>query len=78
MFGAQTVMLGQADVLVAGGMESMSNAPYYIPQARSGYRYGHGELLDSLQRDGLTDAYLNVPMGECAEMCATEVRQDVD
>ena len=51
MFGAQSIMLGQNDVVVAGGMESMSNIPYYLMKARYGYKYGNGELLDGLQYD---------------------------
>ena len=57
MLGAQSIMLGLNDVVVAGGMESMSNIPYYLLKARYGYRYGNGELIDGLQYDGLTDVY---------------------
>ncbi|CAI5950230.1 unnamed protein product [Closterium sp. NIES-65] len=69
---AQAIMLGLADVVVAGGMESMSNAPYYLNKARSGYRFGHGEMVDGVQRDGLSDAYSEDPMGCFAEQCAEE------
>jgi acetyl-CoA C-acetyltransferase len=72
MLASQTVSLGDSDIIVAGGMESMSNAPFLLPQARYGYRYGNGELQDSLLRDGLQDIYKNVPMGNFAELCAKE------
>jgi acetyl-CoA C-acetyltransferase len=81
MFGAQSVMLGHNDVILAGGMESMSNIPYYLLKARTGYKYGHGELLDGLQYDGLTDAYNHCAMGVCADNTAKEMnitRQDQD
>lgn len=72
MLASQSIALGDAEIIVAGGMESMSNAPYLIPQARYGYRYGNGELQDSLMRDGLQDVYQGVPMGNFAEQCAKE------
>ena len=72
MFGAQSIMLGQNDVVVAGGMESMSNIPYYIPKARWGHKYGNGELVDGLAKDGLTDAYGQMAMGVCADHTATK------
>jgi acetyl-CoA C-acetyltransferase len=72
MLGAQGIMLGLNDVVVAGGMESMSNIPYYIPKARYGYKYGNGELLDGLVKDGLWEAYYNFPMGNCADNTAKE------
>lgn len=72
MFGAQSIMLGQNDVVVAGGMESMSNIPYYIPKARWGHKYGNGELVDGLAKDGLTDAYGQMAMGVCADSTATK------
>ncbi|MCK9409253.1 MAG: thiolase family protein [Bacteriovoracaceae bacterium] len=72
MLASQAIALGDAEVVVAGGMESMSNAPYLIPQARYGYKYGNGELQDSLMRDGLQDVYQGVPMGNFAELCAKE------
>jgi acetyl-CoA C-acetyltransferase len=81
MFGAQSIMLGHNDTVLAGGMESMSNIPYYLLKARTGYKYGHGELLDGLQYDGLTDAYNHCAMGVCADNTAKEMnisRQDQD
>lgn len=72
MFGAQSIMLGTADVVIAGGMESMSNIPYYIPKARFGYKYGGGEIIDGLQHDGLTDAYNHNAMGVCADATAAK------
>ncbi len=73
MFGAQSIMLGINDVVVAGGMESMSNVPYYIPKARFGYKYGHGQMLDGLMHDGLWEAYHGFPMGSCADNTAKEM-----
>jgi acetyl-CoA C-acetyltransferase len=73
MHGAQSIMLGAQDVVIAGGMESMSNIPYYLLKARSGYRYGHGELIDGLQYDGLTDVYNHCAMGVCADNTAKEM-----
>ncbi|WP_421896754.1 acetyl-CoA C-acyltransferase [Marinoscillum sp.] len=73
MFGAQSIMLGINDVVVAGGMESMSNVPYYIPKARFGYKYGHGQMLDGLMHDGLWEAYHGFPMGSCADNTAREM-----
>lgn len=73
MFGAQSIMLGQNSAVLAGGMESMSNIPYYLMKARTGYRYGHGELLDGLQYDGLTDVYNHCAMGVCADNTAKEM-----
>lgn len=70
MFGAQSIMLGQKQIVVAGGMENMSQIPYYIPKARYGYKYGHGELVDGLQKDGLTDVYNECIMGLCADKTA--------
>ena len=81
MFGAQSIMLGQNDVVIAGGMESMSNIPYYLQKARYGYRYGNGELIDGLQYDGLTDVYNRCAMGVCADNTAKEMkisREDQD
>lgn len=72
MFGAQTIQLGQADLIVAGGMESMSNIPYYVPRMRWGSKYGHQELVDGLQKDGLTDAYDHVAMGNCGDSTAAK------
>lgn len=72
MLGAQAIALGDADVVVAGGMESMTNAPYLLDKARSGYRLGHGQLLDSMIKDGLWDVYNDFHMGNAAELCAKE------
>jgi len=74
MLAAQAIMLGDADIIVAGGMESMSNVPYLLPKARTGYRLGHGELLDGMIKDGLWDVYNNFHMGNAAELCARECR----
>lgn len=74
MFGAQSIMLGHNDVVVAGGMESMSNIPYYMPQARWGAKYGHTQLVDGLAKDGLTDAYDEVAMGVCADQTAEKYK----
>ena len=72
MLGAQSIMLGDNDVVVAGGMENMSQAPYYLDKARTGYKYGNGQLIDGLTKDGLIDVYNNYPMGNAAELCAKE------
>ena len=72
MMACQAIQAGDADVVVAGGMESMSRAPYILERARSGYQVGHGELIDSMIKDGLWDAYGNVSMGACAELCASK------
>ncbi|MDX9750114.1 MAG: acetyl-CoA C-acyltransferase [Flavobacteriales bacterium] len=69
---AQDIRLGDAEVVVAGGMESMSQAPYYVEKARYGYRFGNGVLVDGIGKDGLTDVYGEVAMGVCAELCAKE------
>jgi acetyl-CoA C-acetyltransferase len=71
--GAQTIFLGDNSLVVAGGMESMTNAPYILPKARSGYRMGNGTLVDSMIHDGLWDPYGNVHMGNCGELCAREL-----
>lgn len=73
MVGAQSIMLGHNSVVLAGGTESMSNIPYYLMKARTGYKYGHGELLDGLQYDGLTDVYNHCAMGVCADNTAKEM-----
>jgi acetyl-CoA C-acetyltransferase len=73
MFAAQSIMLGLQDIVVAGGMESMSNIPYYIPKARYGYKYGNGELVDGLLKDGLWEVYNDFPMGNCADNTAKEM-----
>lgn len=81
MLGAQSIMLGQNDAVIAGGTESMSNVPYYLLKARTGYKYGNGELIDGLQYDGLTDVYNHCAMGVCADNTAKEMnisRQDQD
>lgn len=74
MFGAQSILLGDADVVVAGGMESMSNVPYYLEKARFGYNLGHGQLIDGLVKDGLWDVYNNFHMGSAAEMCGRDCK----
>jgi acetyl-CoA C-acetyltransferase len=81
MLGAQSIMLGHNDVVVAAGAESMTNIPYYLLKARYGYKYGNGELLDGLTYDGLTDVYNRCAMGVCADNTAKEMnisRQDQD
>jgi acetyl-CoA C-acetyltransferase len=70
--GAQAILLGDADIVVAGGMESMSNVPYYSPNMRWGNKYGNVQLVDGLAKDGLTDVYHNYAMGNSAELCAKE------
>ena len=72
MLAAQSIMTGQNDLIVAGGMESMSNIPYYMPNARYGYKYGHGQLVDGLMKDGLTDVYNECAMGVCADNTASK------
>lgn len=73
MVGAQSIMLGQNDVVVAGGMESMSNVPFYLPKARFGYKFGNGELVDGLSFDGLNDIYNHCAMGVCSDNTAKEM-----
>lgn len=73
MLGAQSIMLGVNDIVVTGGMESMSNIPYYIPKARYGYKYGHGQMVDGLMHDGLWEIYNGFPMGSCADNTAKEM-----
>ena len=80
-YAAQAIMLGTHDVVVAGGMESMSNAPHYITQSRKGYGYGNGVLVDGIVRDGLQDPYDQAMMGNCGDLCAAEKhvsREDQD
>jgi acetyl-CoA C-acetyltransferase len=72
MLGAESIMLGINDVVVAGGMESMSNVPYYLDKARNGYRLGHGQITDGLVKDGLWDVYSDFHMGNAGELCARE------
>lgn len=74
MFGAQTIQLGLNDLVIAGGMESMSNIPYYVPNARWGYKYGDATLVDGLAKDGLTDAYDHRAMGVCADATAEKFK----
>jgi acetyl-CoA C-acetyltransferase len=70
MFAAQSIMLGTTEVAVAGGMESMSNAPFYVPNARFGYKFGSNTLVDGLEKDGLMDAYDKIAMGHFADQTA--------
>jgi acetyl-CoA C-acetyltransferase len=72
MLAAQSIATGQNDIVVAGGMESMSNVPYYLAKARTGYRLGNDQLIDGLVEDGLWDVYNDYHMGSAAELCATE------
>lgn len=72
MLAAQSIELGINQVVVAGGTESMSNVPYYLDKARTGYRLGHGQMTDGLVKDGLWDVYNDYHMGSAAELCATE------
>lgn len=81
MFAAQSIMLGDQDVVVAGGMESMSNAPFYVEKARWGIKYGNQTLIDGIVRDGLQDPYNGDMMGVCGEVCADKysfTREDQD
>jgi acetyl-CoA C-acetyltransferase len=75
MLAAESIMLGYNDVVIAGGMESMTNIPFYVPKARFGYRYGNGEFLDGLVRDGLEDVYQKKAMGVFAD--ATAKKYDI-
>lgn len=72
MIAAQSIKAGDADVVIAGGMENMSLTPFYEMTARTGSKFGHTKLLDGIVQDGLTDAYNKEVMGNCAELCATE------
>ncbi len=74
MLGAQSIILGDADVVVAGGMENMSSVPYYAENNRWGSKYGNVTLVDGLAKDGLTDVYHNYAMGNAAELCASEYK----
>lgn len=81
MLAAQSIASGSNDIIVAGGMESMSNVPYYLDKARNGYRLGHGQVTDGLVKDGLWDVYNDYHMGSAAELCASECsisREDQD
>ena len=74
MLAQQAILAGDSEIIIAGGQESMSNAPYLLDNARSGYRLGNGELIDSMIRDGLWDVYNNIHMGSCAESCAKDFK----
>jgi acetyl-CoA C-acetyltransferase len=81
ILAARAIALGEARVVVAGGMESMTRAPYLLEKARQGYRLGHAELVDSLVKDGLWDVYNNFHMGNAGELCAAKyrlTRQELD
>ncbi|HLQ64182.1 MAG TPA: acetyl-CoA C-acyltransferase [bacterium] len=81
MLASQAIAVGDADVVVAGGMENMSASPYLLPRARTGYRLGDDKIIDTILKDGLLDAYSNMHMGNCAELLAREYRisrQDQD
>ena len=72
MLGAQTIQSGANEIVIAGGMESMSNVPFYLDKARNGYRLGHGQVIDGLVKDGLWDVYKNYHMGSAAELCSRD------
>ena len=72
MLASQAIQVSDANVIIAGGFENMSQAPYLIPKARTGYRLGHGNLIDSMIFDGLWDVYNDIHMGSCAEICASD------
>ena len=72
MLAQQAIQSGDAEIIIAGGQESMSNAPYILQNARGGYRLGNATIYDSILLDGLTDVYENIHMGNCAEACAKE------
>jgi acetyl-CoA C-acetyltransferase len=74
MLASQAIAVGDADVVVAGGMENMSASPYLLPRARTGYRLGDDKIIDTILKDGLLDAYKNMHMGNCAELLAREYR----
>jgi acetyl-CoA C-acetyltransferase len=81
MLAAQAIQCGDASLIIAGGTENMTRAPYLLEKARGGFRMGHGEVLDSLVRDGLWDVYNNVHMGNCGDRCASKYsfsRKDQD
>ena len=81
MLGAQTILLGDNDIVVAGGMESMSNIPYYLDKARTGYRLGNGNIVDGILKDGLWDPYKDYHMGNAGELCSSTyniTREDQD
>jgi acetyl-CoA C-acetyltransferase len=72
MLAHQAIQCGDAEIIIAGGQESMSNAPYILPEARKGYRLGNSNIYDTILVDGLTDVYSNIHMGNCAETCAKD------
>jgi acetyl-CoA C-acetyltransferase len=74
IMASQAIRLGDSRVVIAGGMENMTRAPYLIERARQGYRMGHGELIDSMIKDGLWDVYNHLHMGQCSDLCATKYR----
>jgi acetyl-CoA C-acetyltransferase len=81
MLAAQAIQTDNAEIIIAGGQESMSNTPYILDKARNGYRLGNGEVIDSMVKDGLWDVYNNVHMGNCAEACAKDFqfkREELD
>jgi len=81
MLATQAIQTDNAEIIIAGGQESMSNTPYILDKARNGYRLGNGEVIDSMVKDGLWDVYNNVHMGNCAEACAKEfkfTREELD
>lgn len=74
MLAQQAIISGDAEIIIAGGQESMTNTPYILPKARNGYRLGHGEIQDLIVLDGLWDVYNQIHMGSCAEVCAKEFK----
>lgn len=74
MLAQQAIISGDAEIIIAGGQESMTNTPYILPKARNGYRLGHGEVQDLIVLDGLWDVYNQIHMGSCAEVCAKEFK----
>ena len=81
MLAHQAILVGDAEVIIAGGQESMSNAPYLLDNARNGYRLGDGKIIDSMVKDGLWDVYNDIHMGSCAESCARDFdfkREELD
>lgn len=72
MLAQQAIQAGDAEIIIAGGQESMTNAPYVLPKGRNGYKFGHGEVMDLMILDGLWDVYNNIHMGSCAEICAKD------
>ena len=76
MMAAQAIKAGDADIVVAGGMENMSSVPYFLPKARNGYRMGNGEIVDGMVHDGLWDPYNDFHMGKAGELCASEKKID--